>query len=638
MITMTITTKTALNVRHGLIGAAVACTVVGAASANVTIANYSSRFDFEFQVSYMPDLDQKRATLPGNGCMFCVPTCMMNLFSYAAEWGFEDLEPGPGVWQADVSYSTMTSKIALLGAWMNTGLDGFGCDDGTDINGWQSGTDLWLSGFPFNYYRLGKQDEWCPQLYNAAWWAAEGAIVSLIYGRYNFNPAAEPILGSRTGGHCVTLVYTRADPPFGDLVLHVRNPSNNSSVFTQAPWAHSIYDVETMSVRQDWDGDSAFLSTEVTAINYDSTANKIRLFDAIYVLQPQIGYSWSGIVLNIDPLPFGDWTLPPPHQGFEPLPGFVFTDVARNLLTPTYSVLASEGPLTWLMEADPLTGDMELLATIPGATDIVVGRHGELFVLADTQLYQLNLEGQIQQSVALPYPCQAIAYRDTTDEIVLVSASTQQMLVFDTSDGIFVFEGAVPIPPTPDPSIAVRESDGAVAILVPQVPDLIYGVLVQSPGDPPLIDVALFPGLDATSVAFDDREHLVVATAGGGVKDYEPDPAGWWDWNAVSPSWYDAVVSVGAFRVSRSRTNFDPAINAVDDIQTPADELDDFGSVVYDCPGDFDNDQTVGVIELLAMLGSWGPCAGCPEDLDGDNFVGVTDLLLLLGLWGECAI
>ncbi|MHC4218736.1 MAG: hypothetical protein ACYSU7_09810, partial [Planctomycetota bacterium] len=486
---MTITTKTGLNTRLGLIGAVVACTVVGAASANVTIADYSSRFDFEFQVSYMPDLDQRRATLPGNGCMFCVPTCMMNLFSYAAEWGFEDLDPGPGVWQGDVSYSTMTGKIGLLGTWMNTGLDGFGCDDGTDSGGWRSGTDLWLSGSPLNCSRFAKQDDWCPQLYNAAWWAAEGAIVSMVYGRYDFNPAAEPILGSRTGGHCVTLVYTRAAPPFGDLTLHVRNPSNDSSIFTQEPWAHSIYDVETMSVRQDWDDDSAYLSTEVTAINYDSTAVKMRLIDSIYVLQPQTGYSWNGVVLNIDPLPTGDWTLPPPTQGFTPPPGFLFTDVARNLLTPTYFALASEGPLTWLMEADPLTGGMELLTTIPGATDIVVGRHGELFVLAGMELYQLDLDGQVEQVVPLPYACEAIAYRDATDWVVLVSSSTQHGLIYDTSQGIFVFDDVIAIPPALDPSIAVRDSDGAVAILAPETPDLIYGVL----GDPTVVEVAVFP-------------------------------------------------------------------------------------------------------------------------------------------------
>ncbi len=51
-------------------------------------------------------------------------------------------------------------------------------------------------------------------------------------------------------------------------------------------------------------------------------------------------------------------------------------------------------------------------------------------------------------------------------------------------------------------------------------------------------------------------------------------------------------------------------------------------------PGDLDGDETVGVTDLLQLLGAWGLCDACPEDLDGDDRVGVTDLLILLANWG----
>ncbi|MCH7846880.1 MAG: hypothetical protein IIB53_00830 [Planctomycetes bacterium] len=54
-------------------------------------------------------------------------------------------------------------------------------------------------------------------------------------------------------------------------------------------------------------------------------------------------------------------------------------------------------------------------------------------------------------------------------------------------------------------------------------------------------------------------------------------------------------------------------------------------------PGDLDGDGTVGVKDLLILLGNWGPCADCTDcvaDLDGDCIVGVKDLLILLGNWG----
>ncbi|MCH7849592.1 MAG: hypothetical protein IIB53_14675 [Planctomycetes bacterium] len=53
--------------------------------------------------------------------------------------------------------------------------------------------------------------------------------------------------------------------------------------------------------------------------------------------------------------------------------------------------------------------------------------------------------------------------------------------------------------------------------------------------------------------------------------------------------------------------------------------------------GDLDGDGTVGVSDLLILLGAWGQCDDCNDciaDLDGDCVVGVKDLLILLGNWG----
>lgn len=61
------------------------------------------------------------------------------------------------------------------------------------------------------------------------------------------------------------------------------------------------------------------------------------------------------------------------------------------------------------------------------------------------------------------------------------------------------------------------------------------------------------------------------------------------------------------------------------------------------CPADLDGDGTVGVKDLLILLGDWGPCLNCGNcgvecvaDLDCDCDVGVSDLLILLGDWGPC--
>jgi hypothetical protein len=52
---------------------------------------------------------------------------------------------------------------------------------------------------------------------------------------------------------------------------------------------------------------------------------------------------------------------------------------------------------------------------------------------------------------------------------------------------------------------------------------------------------------------------------------------------------------------------------------------------------DLNGDFVVDQLDLLELLGAWGPCPPppdpCPEDLDGDGDVGITDLLILLANW-----
>ncbi len=54
------------------------------------------------------------------------------------------------------------------------------------------------------------------------------------------------------------------------------------------------------------------------------------------------------------------------------------------------------------------------------------------------------------------------------------------------------------------------------------------------------------------------------------------------------------------------------------------------------CATDLDGDNTVGILDLLALLAAWGSDPGGPPDFDGDGSVGILDLLTLLANWGPC--
>ena len=54
------------------------------------------------------------------------------------------------------------------------------------------------------------------------------------------------------------------------------------------------------------------------------------------------------------------------------------------------------------------------------------------------------------------------------------------------------------------------------------------------------------------------------------------------------------------------------------------------------CQGDINQDGTVGVEDLLAVIADWNCSSGCSADINGDLLVNVADLLLVIGGWGAC--
>ena len=59
-------------------------------------------------------------------------------------------------------------------------------------------------------------------------------------------------------------------------------------------------------------------------------------------------------------------------------------------------------------------------------------------------------------------------------------------------------------------------------------------------------------------------------------------------------------------------------------------------SYAIPCPWDTNNDNVVGVQDLLMLLEDWGQGASSPCDFNHDRVVNTADLLELLANWGPC--
>lgn len=109
--------------------------------------------------------------------------------------------------------------------------------------------------------------------------------------------------------------------------------------------------------------------------------------------------------------------------------------------------------------------------------------------------------------------------------------------------------------------------------------------------------------------------------------------------DSSTPLLLDAVPHVGG--TDSAVLVDEPFVYATNEFEGPNGS--EIGLVVMEVvgllnPADLDGDGSVGVTDLLILLGSWGPCADCNDclaDIDDDCSVGVPDLLILLGNWGS---
>ena len=136
--------------------------------------------------------------------------------------------------------------------------------------------------------------------------------------------------------------------------------------------------------------------------------------------------------------------------------------------------------------------------------------------------------------------------------------------------------------------------------------------------------------VDPTSIAFDDRGHLLVSS-GGEVLDFQYGSAGW---APAANSLYADLEVDDTFLVARSRTNFDPELHdgpSWEDLD-PA-EVEGDGQSVQECLGDFNLDLVVGLGDPAILSSAWGGPHAL-ADFNADQVVGPPDLVNLLSAWG----
>lgn len=611
--------------------------------ADVITAVWNGNTSFSYEITHMPDLDQRRMPVPGifglpnNGAMYCAPTGSMNMMMYIGNHGFPAVLPGPGNWQSNNLYNAASLNLAVMGVLMDTDPV-----DGTS-GGWHTGTRDWLDqnseGAKFNSEHIYFTGALGPNLNALAKKGVQGHLVSLAYGRYTPIGTHKGLpYYQRTGGHVVTMA--KAFRSGNDQKLWVRDPADDAmNLTTQSPFANRLWTVQGKAVYVKIN-DEPHLRL-VSALDFDPKAETVRFIDEMLTIRPKVGYSFTNIgqfiaVQLINPFPMPGANAPPavtPIAAGNFIDGVVSFDGTEALVIRQ----PAAGGDALLEHVDLSTEEPSALATIPGALHVALSPGSQVYVVTPVRIFCIDLTQEPPQSkdAELPALGSAMNFDLVRNEVVVLSVEHRRIVRYRNLNQPPT-QMTIPrqIPLKGEARVGVDPTTGLYWFLT-QASSTLYGWGVDRAGNQ-IFQQATAGGLgQPTSFDFDDHGHLFICDDEMILEMEMTAAAGW---QPVADSAFAGPHAGKSLRITKSQTNFDPLLHTGPaHVNIDPEELE-FGLLVPDCDADVNRDGVVNVLDLLMVINGWGDCpfGPCPLDIDGNGAADVVDLLAVINGWGAC--
>lgn len=616
--------------------AVVAGAAVTSVTADVVTNIHINSTLYNYKITHMPDIDQRRSSLPANGSMYCVPTATFNIFAYAANHGYPDVNPGPGNWQASNLYVTTNLWLVVLGGFMNTD-----AEDGTGGAGLQAGMDEFLEseGLLKRMYKW-KSSNYTPTLSRLTRFGCQGWAMSFCYGKWATigTNSGIPIV-DRVGGHAVTL--TRAYRSGGTWILRYRDPADDESLSTQSVFKNTERTPFSFTA---WFGGVSVANLR-TMTGIFTTSGGTRVIDTLFGIRPIYYLNFTntgdttggGSIQMIDPLGFeGSQNANLPTINISPfldVLDFAFDADFENALVITKSnVIVTPSRLRSL---DLTTGVLTTLAPSPENVErFATDRFSRIYAFdTGNTLWALDPEGNVVNSTeAIPTPTD-IAVNDGDDSIWVLSVPQRKLvkMTLDFSETLLTINVPTPVPMTGDGQIVIDPTTGFPWFRT-DANDTLYGFIISSIAGPQLTSFSA-PGLaDMDTFSIGDVGELFVA-GDGSVKVFKKPVGAGWLLDPRHP--FHGLPGGTHMAMLRNSSNYDPTEHDGPDWNnlTKA-QLEENGPFVSDCPADLNGDELIDGGDVGFLLSNWGGTG--IADLNEDGTVDGGDLGLLLAAWGAC--
>ena len=632
-------------------------------------AHYNNMFDYSYEVTGMPDFDQKRVpifSIPGcsnGGSLYCGPTSVMNIMGFISTHGWSHISPGDSPWEDFTTadgfwsntdrerYAHITNEIESLA------IDFMGMDpeSGTGAEKLRNGAiawldhyeETWLDHFDIDTWGLNG-DEWTdsgediPQPAEIAYLANDGALIIMRYGRYFWQRDGDLVeLLERDGGHIVA-VQAMDDGESHPRVVY-RNSSTGS---TESPFAQDKFRRSDRRAVKTWitnGGDAgafrhAVMRAGMTSDDFDPEETKLPLIDDYMLVKPKYGFSLvpDGNMLDITLPGFGDGDgytydfITPPDGGPAVDARLSPTGLWRAVLvggsTPGLHVMhRPSGAVTRIADtADPralvfapdrhlYTADYDAAV---GATTLRVYEHrGVEHVDSWRENNAASLPG---------IDIAAMTYDGRAHDLLVIPEATYEVRRFPR-----LLAGTSTSEPLPSslPLVGsvyadLSPADGTLWLSVPNADLLAQLALVNGEW----VEVRSHYGHGIEGISIDTKGD-VFASVGGVVRQFRPDATGGLYEPGTSP--FNGQPCGDTFQISRSSSNVN---NALYDLPGSHDlDADDVETDPV-CRADYNDDGTVNTQDFLAYLNAWA-AGNLAADWDLNGVINTVDLLGFLNDW-----
>jgi hypothetical protein len=559
----------------------------------------------------VPDFDQRRPQLPGDGGMYCVPTSSMNIWAWYANHGYPQttMLDGPRNWKSQDEHGRITDALAVLGAMMGTHPT-----KGTK-GGSVSGAQLWNAAVAngdicvYGNHLFGDGALPSVDVFNGCYLL--GIHAEAVYGRYeNVNG------GKRLGGHALTVIGMMNGGAPLDPVIQFRDPDDDGVNSVQSDFRTRLSTLNpTTGVFFNGDGTVFKLATlprmDVTGAANEFLDQFLLYYPASALLTP------PGIDANefrvIRPKRPDEHPLPE-TQVFSKAPGtgpITGLAIAPSQLHYYYTCgTGSEKPAIWRINA--VTGVSSKVAATTGLVPeaLVASRFNDLYTIETVNVvrYQLgdgdSLPATKEGSLTLSQKPDAIAYDDSTDRVIIFSPSPglglpRAVRAFGRTLPAFGQVWDLGISLSGKGLIAPDPTDSEAFWVGAEGTSSVYRVKKSATtGDLEVTDTIANPGATIGGLNFTDAGTLVY-TANEVLVEKMKDP-GTGKWVNKPQSRWAGRLSSSKINISTSRSNFDKDV-----IEGPGfDNLVDpayFPSFKDDCYADCDEDGQLNINDFICF-------------------------------------